>query len=167
MRKSGRIFKQMLAAVLGAAALAWSAGASLAAEQVAMREQAGIRYACGGVGDEEREALLAFRPQANMELLLVTEKRGGYLAGVPLTISRAGGAPLVQIADAGPICLVTAPPGAYRVEATYEGVTRSRTVNVASASGKAKPAVLAFPDDSFDGISATEDEKRGRAAQGR
>lgn len=132
-----------------------------------MREQAGIRYACGGVGDEEREALLAFRPQANLELLLVTEKRGGYLAGVPLSVSRAGGGPLLQIPEAGPICLLTAPPGSYRVEATYEGVTRSRTVAVGSASGRTKPAVLAFPEEPFDGIRATEEEKRGRAAQGR
>ena len=112
-----------------------------------MREEGGLRYFCGGVGDEEREALRALKPQANMELLLVTEKRGGYIAGVSLRFSRSGsGASGVQIQAEGPICLLNLPAGTYRVEATYEGTTRVR--NVSTTSGGAKPAVLAFPDPS-------------------
>jgi hypothetical protein len=87
----------------------------------------------------------ALRPQANMELLLVTEKRGAYVAGVSLRFSRSGsGAPGAQLQAEGPICLLSLPPGTYRVEATYEGTTRVR--NVATASAGAKPAVIAFPD---------------------
>jgi len=37
---------------------------------MAMREEAGIRSACGGLSEEEREALLAFRPLGNAGLLL-------------------------------------------------------------------------------------------------
>ncbi|MGQ0651906.1 MAG: hypothetical protein ACT4P4_06505 [Betaproteobacteria bacterium] len=148
MRATRRKFTHILAMALGAAALAWSAGASFAQPPVmAMQEQGGIRHACGGVGDEEREALLALRPQANMELLLVSEKRGSYLAGVTLRLARAGsGAPGVQIEAEGPICLIQVPPGTYRVEAVYEGVTRTR--NVAASAARPKPAVFAFPDAS-------------------
>lgn len=126
-----------------------------------MRDAGGIRYVCGGVGDEEREALNAFKPQANIEILLVTEKRGGYLAGVSLQVSRAGsGAAPVHIEAEGPICLLNAPAGTYRVEATYDGVKRTR--NVTASGTRAKPVVLAFPEDASDGVQATEDEKRRR-----
>jgi hypothetical protein len=137
---------QFLVIALAAAALAGSVGASFAQPVLAMQEHGGIRYACGGVGDEEREALLALRSQANMELLLVSEKRGSYLAGVSVRLVRAGsGATGVQIEAGGPVCLIQAPPGTYRVEATYEGVTRTRNV-AAVAAARPKPAVFAFPD---------------------
>ena len=131
-----------------AAALALPAAAGYAQPQpLAMQDKAGVSYACGGIGDEGREALLALRPQANIELLLVSEKRGSYLAGVNLRLARAGsGAEGAHIQAEGPICLIQAPPGTYRIDATYEGVTRSR--NVTASTGRPKPAVFAFPDSS-------------------
>lgn len=146
MRSMSRSRQSFLAVVLATAVCAGAAAPSLA-QDVALREEGGLRYFCGGVGDEEREALRALRAQANMELLLVTGKRGAYVAGVSLRFSRSGsGAPGVQIQAEGPICLLSLPPGTYRVEATYEGTTRTR--NVSTASAGAKPAVIAFPDSS-------------------
>jgi hypothetical protein len=64
-----------VAASLVFAASAW-------AGPLAMTSEAGMRWVCGGVGAEERRELAALEPQANLRLLFVTEKRGGYLADV-------------------------------------------------------------------------------------
>jgi hypothetical protein len=101
-----RMQKAILAATLTAAATA--AGG----EDLEMRKNADFRWVCGGVGAEERAALAKLRPEANLELLFVTEKRGGYLADaevalLPLDRPRAA---LKLVAD-GPMCLIFAPAG--------------------------------------------------------
>jgi hypothetical protein len=52
--------------------------------------------------------------------------------------------------------MIAAPPGRYRVEATYGGVKRS--VKVATGDRQARIA-LAFPDELWDGIRASDEEK--------
>ena len=77
-------------ALLLVSSLALCAGFA-SAEDIAMKEHAGLRFACGGAGVEERTALAALRPQANLEFLFVTAKRGGYLADVDLIVMGAYG----------------------------------------------------------------------------
>lgn len=145
--------------LLAASFLACSLAAS--AQGVAMKAEGAMRWACGGAGADERAALAALRPQANLELLFITAKRGGYLADVEVSLARAdGGGRGLQMRADGPICLVFAPAGRYRIEASYTGVKRTAEATAATAAGKPAQAVLRFPDEPWDGTRATEEEKQ-------
>jgi hypothetical protein len=131
------------------------------AQDIGMKEEGGIRWACGGAGVEERAALAALRSQANLELLFVTAKRGGYLADVALTVYAAG-KPVLQVNAEGPICELFTPAAKYRIEAVYGGVKRSEEV---TAGAKIARVVFRFPEEPWDGIRASDEEKRGARMQ--
>ncbi|HZZ94325.1 MAG TPA: hypothetical protein VFE23_17320 [Usitatibacter sp.] len=143
-----------------AAMLAIALPLGAAAQPVAFQRSGDIAWVCGGVGSDERRALEGLRPEAGLELLLVTAPRGAYLAGVQVALvpARGGGTPVTFESD-GPTCLVQAPPGDYRIEARHDGVTRTARAHV-RASGKAPRVALAFPDPEWDGIRASDEEKR-------
>lgn len=143
--------------ILLAGTLAAFAGLA-AGQDIGMKERAGIRWACGGAGVEERTALAALRAQSNLELLFVTARRGGYLADVEVSIYVADKAsPVLQLLAEGPICLISAPAAKYRIEASYGGMKRSLQVG---ASVKQARAVFAFPEEPWDGIKASDEEKQ-------
>jgi hypothetical protein len=125
-----------------------------------MKSGEGAAWACGGVGAEERAALASVRKRANLEVLFVTAKRGAYLADVELALfAQRGSGPLLAVKAEGPTCLVQLPPGAYRLEASYAGVKRTANTTI-SANGHRARVVFTFPDEPWDGIRATEEEKR-------
>jgi hypothetical protein len=110
----------------------FAAFASLAAGQdIAMKPQGGIGWACGGAGVEERAALAALRPQANLELLFVTARRGGYLADVEVAIFPAD-------------------KNSRLIQVTYGGASRSLRV-----AADTRPARAVW-----DGIKASDEEKQ-------
>jgi hypothetical protein len=133
------------------------------AQDIAMKEHAGLRFACGGAGFEERAELASLRPQANLELLFITAKRGGYLADVEVAVFAADKAsPVLQVTAEGPMCMISAPAAKYRIEATYGGVKRTAQV---AAGGKTAQVVLRFPEPPWDGTRATDEEKRSSRGQ--
>jgi hypothetical protein len=129
-----------------------------AAQDIGLKKDGALAWACGGAGAEERAALAALRPQANIELLFVTAKRGGYLADVAVSVY-AEGKPVLQVLAEGPMCELAAPVGRYRIEAVYGGVKRSKEV---TAGAKIARVVFGFPDEPWDGIKASE-ERQSRA----
>jgi hypothetical protein len=137
-------------------AVALGAFAGLAAAQgIGMKKDGAIAWACGGAGAEERAALAALRPQANLELVFVTAKRGGYLADVVVSVY-ADGKPVLQVTAEGPMCEVAAPAARYRIEAVYGGVKRSQEI---TAGAKIARVVFGFPEEPWDGIKASDEEK--------
>ena len=124
-----------------------------------MTKEGAVRYFCGGVGADERKAMLALEPQANLKLLFVTMKRGGYLAGAAVTISDGKATRFSALAD-GPICLLELPAGSYRVTADVGGVTRSAQVAVNAQPGKPHQVAFSFPGEVWDGIWASDEEKQ-------
>jgi len=128
------------------------------AQDIAMKQHAGLRFACGGVGVEERATMAALRPQANVELLFVTAKRGGYLADVEVTVYAADkSSPALQVTAEGPMCMLSAPAAKYRIEASYGGVKRSAQI---AADKKPARVVFGFPEEPWDGIRASDEEKQ-------
>lgn len=128
-----------------------------AAQPLSLRDAGGLRYACGGVGAEERRELQALRRPGQLEILFASAARGAYLADVEVeVVSRAGGAP-ARFRAAGPTCLVEAPAGRYRVTGRLGATERGRDVNLPRSGAK---VVLTFPDEPWDGIRASEAEKR-------
>ena len=148
-------------ALLAAAALPLCA----AAQPMTFQRSGDIAWACGGVGSDERRALDALRADASLEIVMVAGTRGEYVAGVQLAIAPASGrSPETTLLADGPTCLLKAPPGRYRVEATYHGASRSATASVTAKPGKPARVVLSFPADQSDDIRASDEEKRQAAS---
>ncbi|TJZ69009.1 carboxypeptidase regulatory-like domain-containing protein [Chitiniphilus eburneus] len=102
---------------------------ALAAPLFAADPAAQPNFVTGGVGDEELASLNAVKPQYNVRLLL-TQKDGAYIAGVPVTIVDRKGATVLEAESKGPHLFVQLPDGSYRISATYEGKTLARSVSV-------------------------------------
>lgn len=146
---------------------AWLLAACAAnAQPLAMKqEDSGVRWLCGGVGAEERREIAQLAKQANLELLFVSQKRGGYLADVDVALYREGTrTPALDVTARGPLCIVQAPAGAYRIEVAWSGV--KRTARAVLPAVPSRPAignarlVFSFPAEAWDGISASPEEKR-------
>lgn len=120
----------------------------------------GPQWSCGGVGSDERRALADLGRDAGLEVVMVTAGRGAYVAGAELSLRgpSSGGATLQGVAD-GPICFFKLPPGGYRIEALLNG-TRREARAVVKAGGKPARVVIAFPEEKWDGIRASDEEKR-------
>lgn len=88
----------------------------------------------GGVGEEE---VGWFRSQASQyPLQFVISGRGGeYGVADTLTVKR-GEDEVVSVPEAGPWVLMDVPPGRYTVEATFDGRTERRVVQVADKGVK-------------------------------
>lgn len=136
--------------------------ATAQAQPLEMKDENGLRWACGGIGVEERQALAGLERQANLKLLFVTAKRGGYLADVDVSLYPAGAAGLAQLTmiAQGPICVIDAPAGRYRIEASYNGVKRAATVTLRKDGKQPAQVALTFPEGAWDGVKATDEEKQ-------
>lgn len=133
------------------------------AQEFAMKRDGAVSWICGGVGADERRAIEALKPQARIEVEFVTAKRGAYLSDVRLAMYDARGERVLEVAADGPVCLIDAPAGTYRLEARYEGVTRKARSTIAGAATPRR-VVFAFPGEPWDGIRASPEEK-AQAAQ--
>jgi hypothetical protein len=133
--------------------------ATAGADEPRLATKGSLAYACGGVGADERRALRALEPHANLKLLFVTARRGGYLAGAEVVV-RDGSGRQVDLVAEGPICLLVLPAGAYRISATLGGVVRSAQLSVSAPSGKPQPIAFSYPGEVWDGIWASPEEKQ-------
>lgn len=131
------------------------------AGEPSMAREGAVSFFCGGVGAGERRAMKALESEANLQLLFVTEKRGGYLADVALAVEDDKGASVLRTVSGGPLCLLRLPAGRYVVRASIGGATRSVPVRVAVAAHR---VALAFPGEKWDGIRASEEEKQSARA---
>ena len=111
------------------------------------KQQNGITYVNGGVGEEEQAAMKAQRADYNLLLTFATKQSGAYRSDVQLDITDAKGANLVTAANSGPMFFAKLPPGTYRISAAAEGKTFKRTVKVGSAP---KEIVLHWENDNPD-----------------
>ena len=99
----------------------------------AMKVQGNARFACGGIGSDESNAMRAAMKDHPLALLFA-RAGGEYLANVDVAIKSAGGDTALAMRASGPVCLVDLPAGRYTVEASSEGVTKTHTVTVGRGS---------------------------------
>jgi hypothetical protein len=130
------------------------------AQEPAMVVEGAVAHYCGGVGAEERQAMRSLEAQANLKLLFVTARRGGYLADATVAVADGGAARLFEAVAQGPICLLRLPQGRYRLTARLGDVTRSATIAVGATAGRPPQLVFAFPGEPWDGIWASPEEKQ-------
>ena len=100
-------------------------------------------YVSGGVSDEGRAEMRLAGSLYNLRLEFAQAGTGGYIAGLAVSLQRAGQERTEAVCqDCGPWVYIALDPGTYTVIATWEGVTRSRTVRVGSTPTR---AVLYWP----------------------
>lgn len=128
------------------------------AQPLAMTASGEAKWVCGGVGAEERRELAALEPEANLGLVFVSAKRGGYFADVAVSVTLA--ASTLNIKADGPNCLLRLPTGRYRIEAAFNGVHRTMMATVGDKTGRPAHLAFAFPEEPWDGIKASDEEKR-------
>ncbi|MEO7337148.1 MAG: hypothetical protein ABIV63_11255 [Caldimonas sp.] len=101
-------------------------------EPVLQRSASGIDYISGGVGEEERTAMMARRSEFPFAVVFeVTD--GEYQVADRLSVKTPQG-DLLIVRDAGPIVMMKLPAGRYMLEADIAGRTEQRAVNVAGAA---------------------------------
>lgn len=135
---------------IASAALALAACLSFQTAQAATptpKQQNGISYLTGGVGQEEQAAMRALRADNNLQLTFATQKTGAYRSDVQIDIADAKGTALLSVANAGPMFYAKLPPGTYRISASAEGKTFKRTVKLGNAP---KEMTLHWENDSPD-----------------
>jgi hypothetical protein len=123
--------------------LAWT---SAGAQALVRQEQGAVIWRCGGVGLEERDALARLEAGANLKLIFAAGPRGEYLANVEVALSdRQSKVAAVRFIAEGPICLIKAPAGSYRVDASVGD--RKSSVSATLAEDPRHPAmvVVRFP----------------------
>lgn len=110
-------------------ALAMFAGPGAHAADLARQTVGPVSYVCGGVGEDEQQALKSEAKDFDMGLLFTEGARGEYLSDVAITLSRNG----VEVASFranGPRCLIKAPRATYQVVASYNGVDKHTTLRM-------------------------------------
>ena len=122
------------------------------------RTENGLRYLCGGVGQDESEYMKA---QARSHGLLMTfaTTDGSYLAKVHVDIADNRGKPLLSVDCDAPMLLVDLPRGdRYRVLAQTGGASLSRNAAVKAGGSR---VVFVWPMQGEQSVKPTRAEKRG------
>ena len=120
--------------------------AAAAAQSFPVNEQGDIRWVCGGIGLDEREALAKMETDSNLKLVFAGGKQGEYLANVEVVMSdREGKRPALKFTADAPVCLVQAPAGRYHVEAVFRDAKRAIDTRVAKDAKQPGMLVFRFP----------------------
>jgi hypothetical protein len=137
---------------------------ALALALTVLPASAQTQLACGGVGSDERHAMEAQAQRSNLALEIFVTPGGEYLADVDVTLRGPGDA--LSLHTEGPICYVRVAPGRYRVEARFEGITRSAEVTVPASTSRPVRVALAFPKSVGDRQNdAASPEEKAQAAR--
>jgi hypothetical protein len=124
-----RVRTALAAAVLGCAITAG------AAQPVLKPPLGDTPFLNGGVTKDEADVMRAQASRYPLEITLARRGeaagRNDFVADALLRVLDASGRVVVERRDTGPIFLATLPDGAYTIEATWNGQTKSQQVHVA------------------------------------
>lgn len=92
----------------------------------------GLAFISGGVGEGESEAILAEAKQwpLLLELSQLEQGRGVWIFGAQIQILDAKQQSIFDAPSDGPYMLINLKPGQYRIQATYQGVLQTKTVEI-------------------------------------
>ena len=121
--------KRITAAVALLLASAALVPVAYTADEEAVRSSGGISYVSGGVGAASTDRLSALAKDFNLKLVFAL-KSGDYVSGVDVTIADAAGKTLLKVKSEGPWFLTRLPAGNFKIAATFDGRTESRTIAV-------------------------------------
>lgn len=103
----------------------------------------GISYISGGVGEEESQAILAEAKQwpLLLELSQLENGRGVWIFGAKIKILNSQNQAIFDAQADGPYILINLTAGQYQIEASYQGVSQKKSVNI-QASAPQKLAIF-------------------------
>lgn len=117
--------------------------------QLEPRTENGITYLCGGVGEDEAQAMKQAASDYKL-MLTFAAANGAYLADVNVDIADARGRSVLQTNCDAPIMLVDFEQGGnYRVRAEANGHTVTRSAQVRNG-GKVRTIAMAWPMRTVD-----------------
>jgi hypothetical protein len=94
------------------------------------KTQNGIPFVSGGIGEPEAQAMKAAAGKYSLMLTFAEKTTGDYLADVSVKIADNHGKTVLDTVSTGPIFLADLPAGKYTIEATVNGKTEDKTVNI-------------------------------------
>jgi hypothetical protein len=110
---------------------AWALAQSLAVAGIAFA--ADVPHVSGGIGETEQHALRAREKEFNLKLVF-TLVEGNFLSDVAVTLLDAKGETVLTHVSSGPFFLAKLPAGRYTVNASYEGRTVARRLQVGATA---------------------------------
>ena len=111
------------------------------------RGAAGASFVCGGVAQDEQQAIKAQARQHDL-MLTFAISTGAYLADVDVQIRDSRGATVLDVRCDGPIMLVDLPSdGTFRVSATVNGQARQKAIAI--RHGRHTQATFIWPAGAF------------------
>jgi len=142
-----KAWKSSLAVSAVAISLAGIAAAQTmpVAYQGSSTQNSQIQYFAGGFGLDEREEMKRVAGAYNLHLMFAVPT-GQFVVADSVTIKK-GSDYVLQVSDVGPLLYVSLPAGTYTVQASINGVVRSRTLNV---GGRAPDVLMTWPASSLD-----------------
>ena len=96
------------------------------------RGAGGEPYATGGVGEDERAALVSRRQDFNLWITTVANRSGAYLADARVSVMDGAKRQVFSAALDGPLLFMRLAPGRYTVEALFDQQKQERAVAVAA-----------------------------------
>lgn len=115
-------------------ALALLSSAAQAQELPASQYYGATEYISGGIGSDESQLFRLARKNYPLSVSFsanLGEDRMGFVSDVQLVIRNSNDQTVLNSLIDGPYCLIRLQPGAYKVFATYQGVTQERSAEVA------------------------------------
>ena len=102
----------------------------------------GITFRTGGVGKDERDALLLVTKSYPLKVVLAGSGDAPFVADATIRVLDSAGKPLVEANGAGPLLFADVPSGTYQVEASLRGQAQKKSVTV--TKGKQTPVSFTF-----------------------
>jgi len=96
------------------------------------KQEGGIGYVSGGIGQDERNALAAMTESYNAKLVFSLVS-GKYLSGIGVKIADRNGKSVLDMKTDGPWLLAKLPAGKYTVTAEYEGAEQKKSLTVVNS----------------------------------
>lgn len=121
---------------------------ALAALPAAANPLETIDVLCGGITSEEREHLRreVVAASVSLEFLVATDRR--HVADVDVLFTPISAATTAfGIVTHGHVCYLELPPGEYRIDAWFNGHSRSMRATVPPAAGDPMRLALEFPEE--------------------
>ncbi|WP_455282731.1 hypothetical protein [Cupriavidus necator] len=128
-------FTWVMLAAAGMAVAIGSRPARAAPEDMVIRTMGPVSYVCGGVAEDERQALAAKEKDFNIGIVFTQGTAGEYLSDVAVKLVRDE-QEVASFRAAGPRCLIRAPEGSYNIEASYKGQAKSVKVSTGTRNAQ-------------------------------
>lgn len=125
------------AALAAALLLAAAALPARAQDELVLLEHArSTTYINGGVSKEEEAHMRRIAKDWPLRMIFSERKDNEFVADVNLVVTDHRGAPVLTLADTGPMTYAMLPAGKYRITATFHGIAEARDVTLDGKQGK-------------------------------